>query len=599
MKISQRFLTNSILVLSLGIAVGFFFIGNKFLRDLKQLREDERVSFQESYRVSQYYSDLQRALGFGGYIQSLKIYLINREPFQLYLLKANIQEINDSYDKLMEYFRDSESPSALDALDRFIEAISDSYVILRSPENQNLSAHELDTLLQLEAPEVLSGLITLETLKDNYRRRASQNIQCSIKLLVKDLYLASLLLPAILMLGFILIFLLKRANKISSMLKITQRELLREIGNRKIAEQKLLKREKNLSRALKVGKMGSWSVDLHDNHLSWSEEVFRILNMQPNADLTFEDFLGMIHPDDKDMVSQSWEKAIQGGTYDIEHRMIANHQEKWFREIGEVVFDNQGQPLEALGTIQDITERKAMQDQLNQDHKMKALGLLAGGVAHDFNNILTGILTAAQLLENNNEVGEESRSFIEIIIDSSIRAATLVQKMLVFSGKSPMFKTSLDIKDLLDNVLTILNSMLDKKIEIIYNKPQGLFPILGDLAMLQNALINLAINASQAMPLGGELSLTLHETAEEYSLNPNLEQKHYYTLEISDTGCGIPEEYLEKIFDPFFTSKRKERGTGLGLASVYRTIIDHQGYIKVESVIDQGTTFMIFLPQAE
>ena len=255
----------------------------------------------------------------------------------------------------------------------------------------------------------------------------------------------------------------------------------------------------------------------------------------------------------------------------------------------------------AVIRIDDITERVIMEEQLNHSRKMDSVGQLAGGIAHDFNNMLTGILSAAQLLKlparNLDETGQK---FADIILQSVDRASQLIRKLLAFSRRSKTVSTALDLDKVIDDTTEILKSTIDKKITIAVTKEAQNHNVVGDSTALQNALLNLGINASHAMPDGGNLSInTINITfnksycdASSYELEPG----EYIEIEIRDTGSGISPEIIKKIFDPFFTTKENGKGTGLGLAAVYGTIREHHGAIEVYSEVGTGTVFRLYLP---
>ena len=253
---------------------------------------------------------------------------------------------------------------------------------------------------------------------------------------------------------------------------------------------------------------------------------------------------------------------------------------------------------------QDMTDEHVLQEQLNHRNKMDAIGQLAGGVAHDFNNMLAGIMSASQLLQSpKRNLDEKSLNYVNMILNASNRAANLTAKLLAFGRKGKIISTTIDVHKLIDDAIEILSKTLDKKISIFVEKNALNHKVVGDNSGLQNSLMNLAINASHAMPDGGELKITtsnisLDETycnASKFEIEPG----EYIQIKIDDNGCGISLENINKIFEPFFTTKEDGKGTGLGLAAVHGMIQDHHGAINVYSEINVGTSFVIFLPNSE
>ncbi len=254
--------------------------------------------------------------------------------------------------------------------------------------------------------------------------------------------------------------------------------------------------------------------------------------------------------------------------------------------------------------IDDVTEEHNLTRQVNQSRKMEAVGQLAGGVAHDFNNMLGGILGAAEMLKLDIPADQVDHiQYLDIIINSSTRAAELTSKLLTFSRKGQVLSAPVSIHEILTDSVALLNRTIDKNssISVVTNASES--AIIGDHSALQNTFMNLAINASHAMPNGGTISFltenvylnALQCTQSNSSIIPG----DYIKITVSDTGCGIPAAVMTKIFEPFFTTKEQGKGTGLGLAAVYGTIQEHSGDITVTSVVGVGTQFEIYLPLTE
>ncbi|MGQ9713994.1 MAG: GAF domain-containing protein [Anaerolineae bacterium] len=252
-----------------------------------------------------------------------------------------------------------------------------------------------------------------------------------------------------------------------------------------------------------------------------------------------------------------------------------------------------------LSVLQDITERKALEEQLRQVQKMEAIGTLAGGIAHDFNNILVGILGYASLLQA--ELPQESplQKDVEVIIRSAHRAAGLSQQLLSFARRSQPHRVLVDLNALVEEVVTLLRQTTDRRIEVVLDLATDLLAVEGDASQLQQVVLNLGINACEAMPEGGRLTFctaTVEVSEGEAAQDPALAPGSYVLLEVADTGVGMDERTLQRIFEPFFTTK--EHGRGLGLATVYGIVRAHGGSIRVESAVGRGTTFRVFLPAA-
>ena len=255
----------------------------------------------------------------------------------------------------------------------------------------------------------------------------------------------------------------------------------------------------------------------------------------------------------------------------------------------------------AVIRIDDVTKKHELEEQLKHRSKMDAIGKLAGGVAHDFNNMLAGILGASQLLSaKQRNLDAKSAELVDIIVRAASRASELTTKLLMFGRKGSTATNEISIHALIDETVAILKRTVDKKVRISVMKSAHQDTIQGDSSQLQNALLNLAINASHAMPEGGEIFIdtgNIELDSNYCKLVPfDIQPGKYVELNLADSGKGIPRELLPRIFEPFFTTKDQGKGTGLGLAAVYGTIQNHMGAIFVESEVNRGTTFTIYLP---
>ena len=248
----------------------------------------------------------------------------------------------------------------------------------------------------------------------------------------------------------------------------------------------------------------------------------------------------------------------------------------------------------------EIHERELIQERLRQSEKMDAIGQLAGGVAHDFNNMLSGIIGAAELLKSPGKSEEKVTQYLDMILNTSKKAAELTAKLSAFGRKGKVISKAVDINIVISDTLAIVKRVIDKKINIIEVRKAVDTVVIGDCTGLQNALLNLCINADHAMPDGGDLTIMTRNmnldwdycNASPFDIEPGV----YIVLEVIDTGSGIPQDELQHIFEPFFTTKEVGKGTGLGLAAVYGMIKDHNGAINVSSKMGTGTSFHLCLP---
>ena len=262
-----------------------------------------------------------------------------------------------------------------------------------------------------------------------------------------------------------------------------------------------------------------------------------------------------------------------------------------------------------LLSILDITpqkraeeEKAELEEQLRHVQKMEALGTLAGGIAHDFNNLLAGILGYADLLKNELDPQSGLYHDASVIERTANKAAVLVRQLLNFARKGKQHNIAFDLHLIIEEVITILKHTIDKRIRIVRRFRETPLCILGDPGQLEQVIINLAVNACDAMPDGGELVFeteTVPSPARKMIAFPHLTSERYVKVEVRDTGAGVPEEIRDRIFEPFFTTKQAGRGTGMGLAVVYGIIANHEGIIEVEANKPRGTVFRTYLPLVE
>jgi PAS domain S-box-containing protein len=356
-----------------------------------------------------------------------------------------------------------------------------------------------------------------------------------------------------------------------------------------------------LEKAQEVAHIGSWVFELDGSErLEWSREALRIFGTDPNQfDGRIGSFYSRVHPADLDAVRNATAAAIAGrASYDFEHRVVRDDGAlRWVHERADVVRDAKGKAQRIIGTVQDITDRRLLEDQLRQAQKMEAIGRLAGGIAHDLNNALTAIAGYAELALGELEATHAARSDVDEIRRASERAASVTRQLLAFSRKELLEPRLFDLNTTISALGRLLGRLIGADVVVRTELAPSLPPILGDPGQIEQAVINLAVNARDAMPGGGRLTLaTSIEELDDAAARANapMPAGRYVVLRVSDTGHGMAPEIQARIFEPFFTTKETGKGTGLGLSMVYGTLKQIGGFIFVDSELGRGTTFRLY-----
>lgn len=280
----------------------------------------------------------------------------------------------------------------------------------------------------------------------------------------------------------------------------------------------------------------------------------------------------------------------------------------WIRWLNHPIKDKHGNLVELFSTGYDITDRKkaeaernALEERLRQSHKLEAVGLLAGGVAHDFNNLLSPILGFGEMLESDETLSDEQRTDIAEIVKAGKRARDLVKQLMAFGRKQTLEIKPLDLNGVVTGFAKLLRRTLREDIRLELSLASNLGSIRADQGQLEQVIMNLGVNAQDAMPNGGTLRIETSnvEVKNGQAPPPDTGTGQYVLLSLSDTGVGMDPETQERIFEPFFTTKAPGKGVGLGLASVYGIVKQHEGHIVVDSALGRGTTFRIYLPLAD
>jgi PAS domain S-box-containing protein len=295
-----------------------------------------------------------------------------------------------------------------------------------------------------------------------------------------------------------------------------------------------------------------------------------------------------------------WHAVTRGREWRGElHNRKKNGEYYWEHASIAPIVNDAGSITHFLAVKEDITKRRVLEDQLRQAQKLESIGQLAGGVAHDFNNILSSTMMHLSWLAENPSLTQETRESLNDLIAQTKRGANLTRQLLMFGRRSILKVSMLDLNGVVEHFLKMLRRLLGEHIQLEFNPGTDLPLVEADEGMMEQVVMNLCVNARDAMPKGGILTISLqgvHVDEPHTQTCPEARVGYFACLSVKDTGCGMDEETLKHIFEPFYTTKEAGQGTGLGLATVHGIIGQHKGWIEVESDVGQGTSFRVYLP---
>ncbi|WP_437279602.1 ATP-binding protein [Sorangium sp. So ce375] len=377
-----------------------------------------------------------------------------------------------------------------------------------------------------------------------------------------------------------------------------------DLTERRRAEQELRRSERMLKEAQRIAHVGSWSYDIASRTIRWSEELYHILGVDLSVRPTFELFAGLIHPEDRHRVFGGAESASPLGIASpVECRVVrpSSGELRHVQMAAQLVTDDAGAVTGLVGTSLDITERRRLEEQLLHSQKLEAIGRLAGGVAHDFNNMLTAIFGHRELASRKVPPASAVVEHLTQIGTAAERAAALTRQLLAFARKQLIQPSVVDPNALIFGVEPLLRPLVGEDVELVVLAGSQIWPIHIDRGQFEQVLMNLAVNARDAMPGGGRLTIeTANRTlgaGDDGGRMPEIEPGDYVELTVTDTGQGIDDAVQKYVFEPFFTTKEPGKGSGLGLATCHGIVKQHGGHIWFASALGQGTRFTICFPR--
>jgi len=398
----------------------------------------------------------------------------------------------------------------------------------------------------------------------------------------------------------ILVFWLYRINKQNKQFSLELERRGEELEDEvKIRTEDAIKSEQHYKTLAELSPVGVYQIDTDGNCIYINERWCEYSGLTRQQAIG-KGWVEALHPFDRKRLGKDWIHNLnKERVFNGEHRYrTQDGQISWLLGQCNVEYDKEGKPQGYIGAVTDITEQKHLEEQLRRTQKMDALGKLTGGIAHDYNNMLTIISGYAELLQKKLSENPDMLKYVQHIIHSSERGAALTKKLLTFSKHVPADAKSVDINSLLEYQHQMLRKTLTPRIELKLVLDNNLWPLWLDVGDLEDALVNMSINAMHAMETSGSLTI---ETKNQILSNNDvlkmgIKPGDYVLLQLTDTGTGMDEETLDKLFDPFFSTKGA-KGTGLGLSQVYSFVKSSNGAIKVHSKPNEGTRISIYFPR--
>jgi len=376
---------------------------------------------------------------------------------------------------------------------------------------------------------------------------------------------------------------------------------VQDITERKHAEEEVRHWKERYEMLTKASGQIIFDLDYVKGRVAYGGDSERVIGYPPESlGDKMEDWISRIHPEDRGHFERELDRqAVSREIAEIEYRLRRSDGTYiTVKDIGYPMLDERGEIARIVGSVTDISAERALEVQLRRSQKMEAFGKLAGGVAHDFNNLLTVITGYNEVLLSDTPAGDPRREYIEQVARAANRASTLTSQLLAFSRQQKMQPRVVNLNEVLRDTSKMLGRLIGEDIVMELKEDEGLGNVKADVGQMEQVLMNLAVNARDAMPGGGTITMsTRNVTVPDESAPTHLPAGEYIALEVADTGMGMSPEVQARIFEPFFTTKAPGQGTGLGLATCYGIVKQSGGEIAVQSKLGSGTMFQIFLPR--
>ncbi len=349
-----------------------------------------------------------------------------------------------------------------------------------------------------------------------------------------------------------------------------------------------------------------WDADLKSGKMWWNDTLFDRYGYDPEAfDNDMSAWESWIHPDDRERVTESLQSVIENNrsNWTSEYRFVCRDGRTVdVVDRGLVLRDDSDIPVRVIGSTTDVTELRALERKLRHSQKLEAVGQLTGGIAHDFNNLLTIIVGSAETLVDINASDPKAKRLAEVTLQAAERGATLTSHLLSFARRQALAPEYLDPGKILTGLEGFISRTIKEDIDIEISVADDAWPIEVDPGQLENAILNLVINARDAMPNGGRLTIGVSNVtliADDQFRAEEIKEGRYVRISVTDNGCGIPSDVAERVFEPFFTTKEVGKGSGLGLSMVWGFVQQSNGLARIYSEPGEGTSVKLYFPAAD
>lgn len=374
------------------------------------------------------------------------------------------------------------------------------------------------------------------------------------------------------------------------------RPLRRLIRSLRQANDEINRLKYDIEKSQELGRVGTWNLDLERDELTWTDEVYRIFGIPVGTRLTYTDFIERVHPEDREKVELNWQAALNGEEYDIEHRVNVNGQVRWVREKAELLFSENGEAAQAVGFIQDITELKMLEEKAVRSAQLATAGELTTMIAHEVNNPLSGVIGYAQVFSNKACPDCANTELLERIIREGDRISKILKGLLDFSYNASSEKTERNLGPIILDALNLVKNQIEKKgIRLEVAVSESLPPVTCNPHQLQQVILNIVRNAFQAVS-SGVLENESEGMIRIHALDIENNGRRYAEIRIVNNGPNIPPDLLDRIREPFFTTKPIGAGTGLGLSISSDILHEHDGYLDISSDPGCYTEMILGLP---